>query len=510
MTEPHQHARFFWTTTVALLLFSTLAEAWSQIADQVVIVGRDVVTKYVVARFDRKLNLLGETQVASEGSSGNFDIMTQLAPDANGVYWITFDPVHVKKLLRVSPDGQLLPSVVLGHNPVGLGMTAEGTVYALTTLQLTANGPIYKVSNDGTILWANSAAPLLYTGDYPDHFAVTSTGGTFVGGNSKGPCGCEFLHPFVVGVSLADGGVLRTETFPTGSIIDLTGSIDGALWGLPGGLTKMDGHSVLAQFSVAGGYSGATGQIRVNGDGDVWLVSPSGAEGAEGSLIRLFSQFDGSLIHEMNMGGTIIGFSLGPSGDDAFAVIATFVPPTFPRRLVRLNLVTGVRSTVPLTATFGTSAYMCNGDPTGFHFANVIDQQSDNDGDGIANGVETASRSNPFDPLSRPSGPKVFIDFVAGTNALKLDFQDPDGLVDPQGGLDISSLSLTIANYGNVFNYLWPFATGLDVSPDLTQASLTFGALPLPNNKKWQIEARVSDLTGAVGWDWQVTPPGDL
>src|SRR5262245_42332794 len=158
MTEPHQHARFFWTPAVALLLFSTLAEAWSQIADQVVIVGRDVVTKYVVARFDRKLSLLGETQVMSEGSSGGFDIMTQLAPDTNGVYWITFDPVHVKKLLRVSPDGQLLPSVVLGHNPVGLGMTAEGTVYALTTLQLTANGPIYKVSNDGTILWANSAA----------------------------------------------------------------------------------------------------------------------------------------------------------------------------------------------------------------------------------------------------------------------------------------------------------------------------------------------------------------
>ncbi len=39
---------------------------------------------------------------------------------------------------------------------------------------------------------------------------------------------------------------------------------------------------------------------------------------------------------------------------------------------------------------------------------------------------------------------------------------------------------------------------------------MTLGALPLPSGKKWKVEARVSDLTGATGWDWQVTPPGDL
>src|SRR5262249_2241245 len=118
--------------------------------------------------------------------------------------------------------------------------------------------------------------------------------------------------------------------------------------------------------------------------------------------------------------------------------------------------------------------------------------------------------SDPFDPTSRPNGPKVYIQFEPVTNAIELTYQDPDGLIDPQGGLDVSSLSLAISHYGNVFNYLLPYVTALDVSPDLKQATLTFGALPLPNNKKWPVEARVADLTGAVGWDWQVTPPGDL
>jgi hypothetical protein len=103
----------------------------------------------------------------------------------------------------------------------------------------------------------------------------------------------------------------------------------------------------------------------------------------------------------------------------------------------------------------------------------------------------------------------VTLSFTA-SNALVITYFDPDGLVDPVGGLDMSTLSLTIANYGNVFWFLLPFATALDVNADLTQATLTLGALPLPANKKWQVEARVSDLTGAVGWDWQVTSPGDL
>ena len=491
------------------------APARSQIADQVVIVGRDVVLKDVVARYDRKLHPLGETPVDGEGLSGSLDMYTQMSPDANGVYWVTDDAADVTKLLRITPDGELLPSVVLGHNPGGLGMSKQGTVYALTTHMLTLIGPLYKVSNDGSIVWANLAAPTKFT-IYPDHIGVTSTGSVFIQGSYAGPTGLQYLHGLIVGVDPVTGNAKgQLEFLPSETIDDLVGSIDGKLWTLvyPGSgvnLTKTDGRQILQSYSVLGGNNGQTLQVRVNGDGDVWLVSPNNEEGADGTHIRLFSQLDGSLLSEHDMGGGVIGFSLGASGDEAFAVIGVLSPPDYPRKLVRMNLVTGVRSSVPLTAQFGTSVGMCNGDPTGFHFANVIDQAGDNDADGYSNRTETAAHTNPFDPLSRPGGPKVFISFAQSNNAIILKFVDPDGLLDPVGGLSIPSISVKLGPYGEVFNYLLPFLTFVQVSPDLTEATALFGALPLASDKQWELEASVADKSGARGWDWQVTPPGDL
>ena len=98
----------------------------------------------------------------------------------------------------------------------------------------------------------------------------------------------------------------------------------------------------------------------------------------------------------------------------------------------------------------GFNATIAYGDPTGFIFVNVIDRGGDNDGDGIPNGDETAARSNPFDPLSRPDGPKVFIDFAPTSNAPVLIYQDPDGLLGPQKGLDLSTLSLKVGKGGSV------------------------------------------------------------
>src|SRR5262249_8682065 len=135
-------------------------------------------------------------------------------------------------------------------------------------------------------------------------------------------------------------------------------------------------------------------------------------------------------------GEVIIGYALGDSGDDAFAVIGK--PTGFPgKRLERMNLATGRKSSVSLEGWVSPS--LPYGDGTGFIYANINDRQGDNDSDGVPNGAETAARSNPFDPLSRPNGPKVFVDFEPGTNAIKVIYQDPDGLVDPQGGLDVSS-----------------------------------------------------------------------
>jgi hypothetical protein len=81
---------------------------------------------------------------------------------------------------------------------------------------------------------------------------------------------------------------------------------------------------------------------------------------------------------------------------------------------------------------------------------------------------------------------------------------------DPAGGLDLASLALLTGAGTNVFQFMLPFLTEVDATPDGTEATATFGALPLPSNLKIRLEARVSDLTGVVDWDWQVTPPGDL
>ncbi len=153
---------------------------------------------------------------------------------------------------------------------------------------------------------------------------------------------------------------------------------------------------------------------------------------------------------------------------------------------------------------------MTRGDHTGWVYANVVDQNGDNDGDGASNRTETLAASNPFDPLSRPEGPKVYLSFAPTTNAIVLTYVDPDGLLDPAGGLDLSSLQLLTGAGTNVWAFILPFLTTVDVTSDLTHATATFGLLPLPSDLKIRLEARVTDLTGAEGWDWQVTPPGDL
>jgi hypothetical protein len=174
-----------------------------------------------------------------------------------------------------------------------------------------------------------------------------------------------------------------------------------------------------------------------------------------------------------------------------------------------MNLVTGVKSSVPLEPTW-SSGTIADGDPTGFIYANVVDRGGDNDGDGAANGAETSAGSNPFDALSRPEGPKVYISFAPGTNAITLTYVDPDGLLDQVGGLDLTTLSLKADGFGEVFGSLFPFLSSVAVTPDGTSATATFGLLPLPMGLKVGLEASVADKTGATGWDWQVTPPGDL
>lgn len=85
---------------------------------------------------------------------------------------------------------------------------------------------------------------------------------------------------------------------------------------------------------------------------------------------------------------------------------------------------------------------------------------------------------------------------------------DPDGLLHPVGGLDVSKLKLLVDGYGDVLPFLWPFVTSYSMSSDGTDATIEFGGLPIPNDLKLRVEIEAVDRTGAHGSDWQFTPPG--
>jgi hypothetical protein len=202
----------------------------------------------------------------------------------------------------------------------------------------------------------------------------------------------------------------------------------------------------------------------------------------------------------------IVGFALGASGEDLFVATASLEKPNY--RLMRINLATGVKSARALDPY--QSVRIADGDPTGFIFANVVDQFGDNDGDGATNRQETLAGSSPYDPASRPDGPDVYIAFAPATNALVLELVDPDGLFDPVGGLDLATLSVRLGPHGEVLDVLLSFLSSVQVSPDRTRLTAHFDALPFASDLRWEVEVTVTDKTGAVGWDWQVTPPGEL
>jgi hypothetical protein len=484
--------------------------------DTIVALGSSGTTgKDQVLRFSRKLELLGQI----EAFPGAFTQFTQVATDGSGVRWITFDSLNPTTLLRVATDGQLLPSATLGHNPVGVAVHQQGQVYALTRIPLLTPGAMYGVGADGTVLW-KSSAPTVPFAFYPRQVATTATGELWVG-ESAALYGIEWA-PLIAQVDPADGDVLRTLELPSlvnphsgsAGVAHLAGAPDETLWALVSGggqmLVNTDGERILHAFEIQGGYNTVTWKVGVDGAGRLLVVDFYDFPTTFGdTILRYDPAAPGAPEAAFPMGGLVDGgFVLGPTGEDLYAVAQSLVPP-YPERLVRMNLVTGVKSSVPLSPTW-FDCHTGHGDSSGFVWANVIDRDGDSDGDGAANGVETAAGSNPFDAQSRPDGPKASISFAHSNNAIILKLVDPDGLLDPVGGLDVAALSVTLGPYGEVFSLLLPFLTFVQVSADLTEATAFFGALPLAADKQWQLEVTVVDRTGAVGWDWQVTPPGQL
>ena len=503
-----------------MALGSTVGEGDAQIRDQVIVYVGDVGPITAAHRYSLDLTLLGTTDLSAE--TGILSDATPIAVDESGAYWIANNPATVSKLTRLGPLGQLLPSVDLapGHHPQAVAASPWGDIFVAGRIGAMTPMPMYAVSPGGSILWSNIAGPGSYLWA-PMNVAVTRKGEVWLAESAPPVGGGGHEFPQFVRVDPADGSVLSTYVppLPCGSgtsnrLARFTIAPDGTMWTylichLGIFLHHTDGTSSLGLYPASGGDNGASSHMWVDPQGDPWLVSEYSAAGAWGAKIQHYSGQNGALIEVFEFDKTIAEWAFGPTGEVVYANIGAD-PLPFGRRLTRLNLRTGVSSSLQISPNQHQIAYLATGDPTGFLFANAIDPGGDNDGDGARNHEETSAGSNPFDAESRPGGPKVGLSFAAGSNAIVLDIHDPDGLLDPIGGIDPSTLSVVAGGFGEVLPVLLPYLTQVTLDPNGEDATVEFGALPIPDDLKVRLTVTVRDHTGKKGWDWQVTPPGHL
>ena len=504
---------------VLMLIMADGRKATAQLQDQIVVFGIDNSFLNQVARFDRRLNLLGMTQTTFAGAgAGTLDHLEPMAADGLGRYLVPFDALNDTKVLRMSADGTLLlPSLDLPYNPVAVATAASGSTYVLTRIPLLSPAPLQILSSEGSILASNAAGPALFV-TYPQRVEVTPFGNVWIPGSK---------HAFpgwltqLVQVHPATGEVIDQLIYPIpagGSPSEnfafwsLAAAPDGSLWGfVKTYITHIDAQHQVIQQAATNCYGDT---ICLDAHGNYLAKRIDKPAPWQTEKITLFDGETLAVLADYKVGGATTmsggGFALGATGEELFVSGGDNIPPDFPRRLWKFNLVTGTRSSIGL-ADLGIDWDIPLGDPTGFVWANVRDQNGDADGDGAPNRAETLAGSNPFDATSRPEGPKIYISFEPGTNAIVLTAKDPDGIFDDNGGLKIPSLSITASGYGEVLPYLWPAVTKVELDSAFVQeAKVTFGALPLPLDLKIALEAHVEDKTGATAWDWHVTPPGDL
>ncbi|MHC5211092.1 MAG: hypothetical protein ACYTG2_10275 [Planctomycetota bacterium] len=469
-----------------------------QVADQLLVYSNPPGPAGIVLRIDRRLDILGQSSVPSL-----LQVSDAVSVDGSGCAWISggFD-----SLFRLASDGTPLAPVFLGQYVRSVAVSATGDVYALTGDLGPYTDSLFKLDADGGVVWESSVATSPFKGHDVTFAALTPDQELWLGGNVL-----SSYQPILVRIDPRDGAVLRQFDLPHPTIhstlTHLAADPDGSLWNLESiYLVHSSYPDVLGAFMVDAGYNGVILQVRVDAHGDLWAASTHTPQGAYGSHLLKFSGTDGSLLEEHSAGSLIVGFALGASGEDLFVATASLEKPNY--RLMRINLATGVKSARALDPY--QSVRIADGDPTGFIFANVVDQFGDNDGDGATNRQETLAGSSPYDPASRPDGPDVYIAFAPATNALVLELVDPDGLFDPVGGLDLATLSVRLGPHGEVLDVLLSFLSSVQVSPDRTRLTAHFDALPFASDLRWEVEVTVTDKTGAVGWDWQVTPPGEL
>lgn len=503
---------------VLIAILVNVPSATAQVADQLVVFGIDKSFLNQVARFDRRLNLLGMTQTTFAGAgAGTLDSLTPIAVDGLGRYLVPFDPLNDTKILRMAADGTLLlPSIDLPFNPVAISTASSGTSYVLTRIPLLSPAPLQIVSSDGSILASNAAGPVLFV-TYPARLEVTPAGNVWMSGSKQA---LPKWVPQLVEVDRVTGAVIDQVVYPAPAgapSLDyafwaFAAAPDGSLWGFVNSyITHIDANNQIVQQAATNCYGDT---ICLDAHGNFLAKRIDKPAPWQTERITLFDGETLAVLADYKVGGATTmsggGFALGATGEELFVSGGDNIPPDFPRRLWKFNLVTGTRSSIGL-ADLGIDWDIPLGDPTGFVWANVRDQNGDADSDGAPNRAETLAGSNPFDATSRPGGPKIYISFEPGTNAIVLTAKDPDGIFDDDGGLKIPSLSITASGYGEVLPYLWPAVTKVELDSGFVQeAKVTFGALPLPLGLKIALEAHVEDKTGSTAWDWHVTPPGDL
>lgn len=514
----------FWGFLLPVMLVTPLAPvAAAQATSSYVLVtsGSSSGEGLTLAAFDRRLELVNE--LAGTGGS-------TVATAPEGTRWVGVSATSLLHLdVAARPQGTL--TVPPSYRPPAVD--AKGRVVIATSSSLTSWSP------NGAPIWS---VPLP-TGLWETWLAVDTAGTVHVGGSLEsttfwgGPSGL-FRY------SSEDGAQLGSLTYPPDEpsgdhwILQVRGAPDGTVWCNDGmynpepiyyvGATMLNASSEAVVDSVPFGADGDMGGYStgfcVDGHGRLlmpdydWVGGVSGHPPVVPGILRVDPSQPATPASSWELGNDLLSFELGSTGEELFAVTRTpiSIGAPFTWRLVRLNLVSGAKSSIALGTTAGPSPssgiqhWLLRGDPTGFMLASSVDRTGDADSDGALNGDETAAGSDWFDPESRPDGPKVYVSFAPGTNAIEMTLFDPDGLRHPTKGIDFGTMSVTIGDSGNVFWPLLSLVTEASLSADGQTAHAVFGGLPLASDLKLRVEMSVRDRTGAVGWDWQATPPGDL
>src|SRR5262245_38219842 len=200
--------------TGAVLVAASLAQpVTGQIASEVRVFADDTTgggDAYL--RFDRTLTLLSATHVSYLG--GVLAQKTPIGIDSAGRSWIAFDPLNTTQLLRLDNQGNVLPSAWLVDTPVNTVVGADGRAYATTRIGLSASGPAYCVSPDGTVLWSNIAGPAQFTFSYPQQLVMTANGQVWIAAGKKPHGSSPWLVPYLLRLDTADGKPVQSLALP--------------------------------------------------------------------------------------------------------------------------------------------------------------------------------------------------------------------------------------------------------------------------------------------------------